>query len=45
MHNIASAADKTDGLEHFIILSMPAGEKLAEDLHVPKFGYKDRAAD
>ena len=43
MYNIASAASKIDSLEHFIVLSMPAGEKLAEDLHVPQFDYKDRA--
>lgn len=45
MYTIASAASKIDSLEHFILLSMPAGEKLAEDLHVPQFDFKDRAAD
>lgn len=46
MLTIASAARKTAGLEHFILHTLPSGEKLAgKDYICPHWDYKDRAAD
>lgn len=43
---IASAAGKTASLDHFVLHSLPSGEKLAgKDYLVPHWDYKDKAAD
>ena len=46
MLTIASAAQKTSSPEHFIIHSLPSGEKLAGKEYIcPHRDWKDRAAD